>query len=321
MKPNMPAAPRRRHRPPLAATWAAAWLGLTLLVAPAGWTLASDPAVAITRLDDPVIDESSGMARSQRRGDLLWTHNDSGGRAELYGITPAGHHAVTLALRGEHYGNIDWEDIASFRHQGQPFILIGDMGDNFAIRDGLTFYLVSEPALGPLPTGRPVTRPVDVLRYYEVSYPDGARDAEALAVDGRENMAYVVSKRDARPALYRFSLRADQARPIVMEALGPIDIPRAGPDYHGRRHEFDWVTAMDFDDSLSRAYVGTLLNGYFYDRHAGESWQQALSRPPRSVALPALPQIEGGSFRRHDRDSVYISSEQLPAGIARIRRH
>lgn len=269
-------------------------------------------------LDTHVINESSGLARSQRRNNLLWTLNDSGGETALYGVTTTGHHVATLNIRGREVMNYDWEDLASYHHDGHDYLLIGDMGDNFAWRSSLSFYLVREPRLGSLPD-HPRTLTADIQRRFRVIYPDGARDAEALAVDARENMAYVISKRDARPALYRFSLRAGQPEPIVMEALGPIDIPRAPEDYVGNPNSFNWVTTMDFDDALTRAYVGTLTTGYFYERAPDESWARALTRPPTAFNLPAYPQIEGGTFARHQRDNIYVSSEQLPARLARIR--
>lgn len=269
-------------------------------------------------IDNRQINESSGLARSQRRAGLLWTHNDSGGEAVVYGVSTHGRHVATLALSGDEVGNIDWEDIASFRRDGQSFLLVGDMGDNIAWRSYLVFYLIREPALGATLPAQPRTLTAPVLARYQVSYPDGARDAEALAVDPRENMAYVISKRDARPTLYRFRLDAAH-EPQVMEALGPIDIPRASADHRGSKADFNWVTAMDFDDTLSRAYVGTPTRGYFYDRRPGETWLQALSRPPFAFSLPDWPQIEAGSFQRHRRDRIHLSSEQLPAHLGLLR--
>lgn len=316
------AMPRSRTRPRLT-------LALALLMlwpALAGNAAQGNPATVLAAytLNTDLIDESSGLARSQKRGNLLWTLNDSGGEAALYGISTHGRHVATLKVLGHEVGNYDWEDLASYRHQGNDYLLIGDMGDNQAWRTGLTFYLVREPRLpGPLPA-RPRTLEAEVVRRFEVTYPDGPRDAEALAVDSRENMAYVISKRDARPTLYRFPLGGDPTGaivtgPLVMEALGPINIPRAPADYVGNPNSFNWVTTMDFDDSLTRAYVGTLNTGYLYRREAGEPWAQALARAPLAFDLPAYPQIESATFPHRNRDSLYITSEQLPARLARIR--
>ncbi len=293
-------------------------LMIWLPVTPGGAQDQSVPLLGEYTLDADVISESSGLAHSQRRDNLLWTLNDSGGEPALYGITTAGRHVATLNIRGRDVINYDWEDLASYHRAGQNYLLIGDMGDNFAWRSSLTFLQVREPRLGTLPA-RPRLLAADISQRFHVVYPDGARDAEALAVDARENMAYVISKRDARPALYRFSLRAGQRQPIVMEALGPINIPRAPEGYAGDANLLNWVSAMDFDDALTRAYVGTLISGYFYDRAPGESWHQALSRPPMAFRLPAYPQIEGGTFARHQRDTIYVSSEQLPAKLALMR--
>lgn len=292
-------------------------------VTPAPETPATPPATTEPKLvehtiDNPVISESSGLARSQKRDDVLWTLNDSGGATELYAITTEGRHIATLAITGAP-ANADWEDLVSYTRNGVQYLLIGDIGDNSAFRPFITFYLVREPDLAATPTS---VEALSVMpdAVYNTIYPNGPRDNESLAVDAVENSAYLVSKRDAQPTLFRFSLAASApvTAPVLMENLGAINIPRAGPDYVGDPNSFNWTTAMDFDETLSRAYVGTLTTGYFWDRATGETWAQAFARPPVGFDLPDYPQIEAGSFVRGRRDAVYITSEQLPAKLARI---
>lgn len=277
---------------------------------------ASEPALVEYRLDSEVVSESSGLARSQRRDDVLWTLNDSGGATELYAISSSGKLLATLSIQGALL-NLDWEDLASYTQDGKAYLLIGDMGDNSAFRPVLNFYRVEEPELIPSATPQALSATATV---YTVAYPNGPRDAESLAVDGEENMAYVLSKRDDQPTLYRFPLASPLpiALPAIMENLGAINIPRAPADYAGNVESYNWTTAMDFDDSLSRAYVGSLVNGYFWDRAKGETWAVAFARPPRSFDLPDYPQIEAGSFALGQRDSLYISSESVPMPLARL---
>lgn len=276
----------------------------------------AEPALVEYLLDSEVVNESSGLARSQRRDDVLWTLNDSGGATELYAISTQGKLLATLSIQGALL-NLDWEDLASYTQDGKPYLLIGDMGDNSAFRPVLNFYRVEEPELTPSATPQALSATATT---YTVAYPNGPRDAESLAVDGEENMAYVLSKRDAQPTLYRFPLASPLplALPAIMENLGAINIPRAPADYAGNVESYNWTTAMDFDDSLSRAYVGSLVNGYFWDRADGETWAQAFARPPRSFDLPDYPQIEAGSFAPGRRDSLYITSESAPMPLARL---
>ncbi len=276
---------------------------------------AAAPALTERTIDAPLINESSGLARSQRRDDVLWTLNDSGGATELYAITTEGQHVATLAINGVP-ANLDWEDLASYTHEGLPYLLIGDMGDNGAFRPFITFYRVQEPVLAGSAGIEALSAAPDGV--FNVLYPNGSRDNESLAVDGRENTAYVLSKRDAAPTLYSFSL----ALPVslaVMSNLGAINIPRAPADFTGNPDSFNWTTAMDFDDGQSRAYVGTLTSGYFWNRAASETWAQAFAREPTGFDLPDYPQIEAGTFLRGQREAVYITSEQLPAPLARIQ--
>lgn len=286
---------------------------------PATPAMPAEAAVLFT-VDDPVLDEISGLARSQRVPNLFWAHNDSGGEPVIYAVDGEGRHVGSVRLAGAM--NIDWEDIASFTRGGESWLLVGDTGDNFAWRSSITLYLLREPML---PVTTPVPAPgeervVPVATRYDLRWPDGARDVEALAVDAETHMAYLVSKRDARPALYRFDLDSETAedRPGTLEALGPIAIPRAALTCRCNVNSFNWVTAMDFSDNGRTAYVGTLTQGYRYARLPGQSWPDALRQPPVATVLPVFPQIEAGTFVAGRDDVVYIASEQLPARMARL---
>ncbi len=282
---------------------------------PAEPTTPAEPRLVEYTVDDPLINESSGLARSQRRDDVLWTLNDSGGATELYAITTEGRHVATLSITGAP-ANLDWEDLASYSNGGTPYLLIGDMGDNSAFRPVITFYRVEEPVLaGGTDIEMLSATPTGI---YNVAYPEGPRDNESLAVDGVENTAYVISKRDAKPTLYSFSLALPTALFPLMSNLGAINVPRAPADYMGNVDSFNWITAMDFDDALDRAYAASLITGYFWDRAPGESWAQAFAKAPTSFDLPDYSQIEAGTFIRGRRDAVYITSEGAPAPLARI---
>ncbi len=85
-----------------------------------------------------VADESSGLARKSG-SNTFWTHNDSGGKAELYELNGDGElvsiRPVTNAT------NIDWEDLAD---DEQGNIYIGDFGNNNNNRKNLLIYKLSQ---------------------------------------------------------------------------------------------------------------------------------------------------------------------------------
>ena len=93
-------------------------------VAPSGY---GSPIVA-GRIEMADIDESSGLSASECQ-DVLWTHNDAGNGALIFGMTTEGKHLG--AWRVESAENVDWESIASFKDPaGECFLIIGDIGDN-----------------------------------------------------------------------------------------------------------------------------------------------------------------------------------------------
>lgn len=263
------------------------------------------------QIDDARINESSGLARSQRDDELLWTMNDSGGKAQLYAMDTHGHFRGTLQLRPAL--NLDWEDVTSFVEDGTPRLLAGDMGDNNAFRPFLTFYIVEEPETAGL--AEPFVVNTTPLRQIQWMYPDGPRDAESVAVDAQEGYVYVLSKRDAVPKLYRAPLNP-LAPLVVAEDLGEIEIPRAPADAPNPE-SINWVTSMDIDNAARRLVALTLTRAYVYVRGDGESWIDALRRAPVAVDLPDFPQMEAVAFAA-DGTNLYLTSEGEPAPMARV---
>ena len=78
--------------------------------------------------------ESSGLARG-KDVNSFWTHNDSGGKAELYEIDSAGKFLSVKKIDGA--TNTDWEDLAQ---EPDGTLYIGDFGNNNNTRRTLDIY-------------------------------------------------------------------------------------------------------------------------------------------------------------------------------------
>lgn len=273
--------------------------------------------ISLIDINSRVISEASALSRSHRSTDVLWTLNDSGSDATIHALNTQGQLLASVTLTGSDVINQDWEDMGSFTQGGKHFLLIGNVGDNFAWRPYITLYLIEEPMLPAHPEAA-VALNAPVLHTFRVQLPNGPRDIEAIAVAPDENAAYLITKRDNRPLLYRFSLTRTAGSHLterVASDLGAIRIPRADRN----NGYFNWITAMDFSASGRWAYVSTLSHGYRYARAADQSWQEALQQQPIAFSQPKLSQIEGGCFDWRDDRQLFVISENLPAKMARIK--
>lgn len=89
------------------------------------------------------LNESSGLILFR---ELLWTINDSGGDAALYGFD-RNTGEVNQVVRIENGENDDWESLTSSQQQ----IFIGDFGNNWGNRRNLRIYVIDKsdiPAVG-----------------------------------------------------------------------------------------------------------------------------------------------------------------------------
>ncbi|MBO9700394.1 MAG: hypothetical protein J7604_09315 [Sporocytophaga sp.] len=85
------------------------------------------------------VSETSGLLYINGR---IFTHNDSGNKAELYELDTASG-AVKRKIVVANASNVDWEDLSS----DDNFIYIGDFGNNKGDRKNLRIYRVSREQL------------------------------------------------------------------------------------------------------------------------------------------------------------------------------
>jgi hypothetical protein len=232
------------------------------------------------------VPESSGLAPSARHAGVYWTLNDSGNDAELVAIDGRG--ATRGRVRLEGVDNRDWEAMGVGPCPAGQCVVVGDVGDNTAMRAQVRLLRVAEP---PLPAaGAPGVVPAAAVEQLPFRYPDGPRDVEALFV-APDSSVWVVTKRPswrtvrAQPVrLYRLppsAWRAAGTTPVVAEPMGTL------PVFPGRRNGREWVT----DAALSerRPDGGRLLAVLTYGTIHLFRADAETGRPGGRVARCALP--------------------------------
>jgi hypothetical protein len=193
-----------------------------------GWLTASSaqqplcvPASGLTRLAG--VSEASGIALSRRTPGIIWSHNDSG-EPVLFAFDTSGKARGRVQVTGMAVD--DWEDLAVGPCAQGSCLYLADIGDNNRRRRQITVYRVPEP--------RPEDRITAPAEAWQLVYPDGPRDAEALFVASGGQL-FLISKADARTtALYRLgqpaARRAGQLELVTKLPLDRVTGAAASPD-------------------------------------------------------------------------------------------
>jgi hypothetical protein len=258
-------------------------------------------------IEEPILNEVSGIAASRWDPDRLWVLNDSGNKAALYALSGKGALLGTLEIEGAK--NTDWEDMASFRLNGKNYLLIGDMGDNLGRRLNCRLYLIEEPeTISALAKVKP-------LAVIPFSYEDGSRDVESIAVDVAAGKILLLSKREKVTALYELplALRTPPA-PLVAQKIATMEsLPQ--PTEEDREANplmapyLAQPTGMDLSADGSAMVVLTYQDVFLYRRQKGESWSQAVLKIPETLPRHHLIQAEAVCFTP-DGKIIFVTSER-----------
>lgn len=285
------------------------WVGMTAAGAvPAGPT-ASVPIgpTALFHLSDPRLDEISGIAAGIVSPGVVYVQNDSGDSARFFALDKrTGAVLATYHVPGA--TNLDWEDIAVAPDaRGTPSVWLADIGDNDAVRAHIEIYRVDEPRVDThrVDLDQSTTAP----QVWTLRYPDGAHDAESLAVSAT-GIPYVITK----SILGKSAVYAAPAAPgsATLRPIGPITFGFTGtPGPYGPVGELT-ATGADFSrDDPARLVVRTYTDAYVWTIDRGDV-SAALRKPAQRIALPQQPQGEGICF---DGSRLLVDSEKVGSAV------
>lgn len=207
---------------------------------------------------DTALNELSGIAVSRRDPNVLWMHEDHAGEASIYAMNAEGDTLAIVTLDGA--TNNDWEDIATGPCGEDTCLYIGEIGNNDLDRTELGVYVLPEPDLATIADGAWTTTE---WSFYGYTYPDGAQNAEALAVT-QDGLPVVLSKHFdlATSNVYQFP-SLDAAAETTLTLLGTIATVTDGSTPGVP------VTAADLWPDASRLIFRTYASVYEVDLSAG----------------------------------------------------
>jgi hypothetical protein len=254
---------------------------------------------------DEQINESSGLARSLRQSDAIWVHNDSGDTARLFLVGLDGRTRGIFPLKDVPHP-VDWEDMCGFSVGGEPWLMIGDVGDNATNRHILTpdegekracrLLLLKEPVLKDW--GAQDSVPVHTTIIFE--YDDGPHNCESIAVDTERGECILVSKSKSTPLdcgiyVVPLTLKAGITT-ATARRIGSLNIYNA--------------TAMDIAADNHRMVIISFRGASIVERTSGETWGDAIKREPVFTILPKRKGGESVCFGRN-RDELLLNSEHV----------
>jgi hypothetical protein len=236
----------------------------------------------VSRINDPRITESSGLAISVKHDDLAYTINDSGNAPIVFAIKiSTGAVVGTTTITGN--TPLDTEAIAI---DGHGELWVADTGDNQERRTDVALYALPEPGAG--------VHSVAAKRY-PLSYPDGPADVETLLINPRTGTKGVVTK-----GLFAGELLS---LPKNLTTQGPNAAKVVAND----------MPALVTDGTMSADGRFALLRTYS-DIHL---YDARTRKQIRSQPAPPQPQGESIALERSQK-SFLIGSEGADSALIRV---
>jgi hypothetical protein len=246
-------------------------------------------------IQDPSINELSGFAASRTYPGLIWAHNDSGDTARLFLINKAGKTIATVALEGIEAR--DWEDMAA----AAGYLYIGDSGDNMRVMENIKIHRFQEPKLDPQKLGQYISLSSSNIETATVTYPDGPRDAESLAV-GPDGTLLIVSKSFAGSNFYVSQTPFRR---------GAIVLKKTGSTFQfGSTGLFTKLaTSGDLSRDGRKLLIGTYSQIYEFPLTRPFDFTSIDTKNPKIQELPSLKQSESTCYDLEGKQ-IYVSSEK-----------
>lgn len=241
--------------------------------------------------------EASGLAVSLKNPGVLWAHNDSGDGPYLYAMTLTGESLGVVELDGA--TAIDWEDMAVGPCGDDECLFIGDIGDNGSSRTDCSVYRVIEPVIDP-------TTPFGAMSLVEwdnlpLSYPDGPRDAEALAAHP-DGSVYIFAKYPGGISeMYVFPELTPDV-PVTLDYIGDLDTGFG----------LSLTTAADIHRNGRRLLLRTYVSIAEWRLEAGQPFAEIIDAERRWTPFGVEVQGEAVAYDPANGNYLQISEWNFP---------
>ncbi|MFD9872761.1 YncE family protein [[Kitasatospora] papulosa] len=236
-------------------------------------------------IEDPRITESSGLAASRTHPGVYWTHNDSDDGPYVFAVdSRTGKTVATITMQGVG----EPRDVEAISLGPDGNLYVGDIGDNLdGSWDHVWIYRFPEPKRLADATVR--------ATQFDVTYADGARNAEALMVHPVTGRVYIASKNEDGGGLYE----------------GPQKLTTGGNNVFRRVGEVPWVT----DGAFSPDGRNLVLRSYFSAR--GYAFENGRLGEDRAVSVPLQGQSESVTYTA-DGSAMMFGSEGERSEVVRV---
>ncbi|WP_412462847.1 hypothetical protein [Halobacteriovorax sp. RT-2-6] len=286
----------------------------------------SEPQV-IGRLDNTVLNETSGIAISQIYDDRMYNLNDSGSGPEIFWTTLTGKN--TKKVKINNFRPYDMEDMSLGPCGEQKCVYIADIGDNKKKRKFLSVVALNEAKL------KDDTKEIDPEFVLRLVYPNKEKyDAESMVVHPSGDI-YILTKivdeenRRAMPAkLFKIEKEKIQEgvkkeEKMELKEVAIIDLPFHLYNYNlwGRI-----ATAMDISKDGKTLLVLTYgavfeFNIEFNSLAEFNSRKLEAKTDFRIVRTKELPQQEAIAYGPKDNEFIYTTEVESGDGVSEIVRH
>lgn len=253
-------------------------------------------AAFLCSLNNLSIDESSGIAASTQRKGVYWTHNDSGGKPEIYAFDLAGNDLGTFTLSG--INARDWEDIASRKLDGTAYLYVGDIGDNMKNQKTVRVYRFPEPS------GESKT--ITEFDTYTLRYPDGSHNCETLMVSPSGDLYMVTKDEFGDSAIYSLAAPARTGSYTLTKA-GEIKLEAGNVYSH-------MVTSGDISPDGRAVVIRTYFSILLYRPAQLPNFSKS---QPVSLPVPVERQGEAICFDSEGRRLI-TTSEGRPCRVSSV---
>lgn len=262
-----------------------AWFSLAAVMAAfaafgSGWADEVHPAHSI-RIPGVSLNEVSGIHRVE---DVWLLVQDSGQDEAVHRIDSTGRPMGSIPILKSN--NRDWEALCGT----DSTILIADIGDNGALRNRIRVF--------GIPIGAALDTVAVTATTYRMTYPDGARNAEAFFADPVTGDWFIVTKAFRKNRLYRLPWPHQVWTIRTLEDTG-IDLPGW------------WVHGADITRDGRHILVKSTEAVRLWHRKPDEAVMAALSRPSDRTWRIWAPMFEAVSIDADARGFVMLSDSPL----------